>query len=89
MPRQVRRSVPRKFLRNSPGLALAAARITARPRILGRGCKANGSAAVRARISRFRRITGKHPDEFELPGVTLDLQAYLEDQRFIARMIGE
>jgi hypothetical protein len=46
-------------------------------------------ASIYRRISRFRRITGKHPDEFELPGVTLDLQAYLEDQRFIARMIGE
>jgi hypothetical protein len=46
-------------------------------------------ASIYRRISRFRRTTGKHPDEFELPGVTLDLRAYLEDQRFIARMIGD
>jgi len=46
-------------------------------------------ASIYRRIGRFRRVTGMHPDEFELPGVTLDLEAYLKDQRFIARMIGE
>jgi len=29
------------------------------------------------RIRRFRMATGKHPDEFHLPGVTIDVKAYL------------
>jgi hypothetical protein len=28
------------------------------------------------RIKRFRMVTGVHPDEFELPGVTIDVEAY-------------
>ena len=35
-------------------------------------------AAIYRRVSQFRKVVGVHPDEFELPGVTLDLQAYLD-----------
>ena len=28
------------------------------------------------RIKRFRLLTGFHPDEYELPGITVDLEAY-------------
>jgi hypothetical protein len=34
-------------------------------------------SSIYRRISLFRRITGQHPDEFELPGVTIDVAAYL------------
>lgn len=30
------------------------------------------------RISRFRKATGMHPDEYVFPGITLDLGAYQE-----------
>ena len=44
------------------------------------GLRRNGMsrATIYRRISTFRRLTGKHPDEFELPGVTIDLAAYNE-----------
>lgn len=29
-------------------------------------------------ISRFREVTGVHPDEFTLDGVTIDVEAYLK-----------
>ena len=32
------------------------------------------------RIRRFREVTGMHPDEFTMPGVTFDLAAYQEDK---------
>lgn len=28
------------------------------------------------RIKKFRQVTGQHPDEFEVPGVTIDVAAY-------------
>src|SRR5271154_2341599 len=28
------------------------------------------------KVSRFRQVFGKHPDEFEFPGVTIDPKAY-------------
>src|SRR3954466_6639452 len=34
-------------------------------------------ASIFRRIKTFRRITGQHPDEFQFPGVTLDLKTYL------------
>ena len=42
------------------------------------GLRRNGMsrATIYRRISTFRRLTGKHPDEFELPGVTIDVAAY-------------
>jgi hypothetical protein len=33
-------------------------------------------SAVYRRIAMFRRMTGKHPDEYTIPGVTLDVAAY-------------
>ena len=35
-------------------------------------------SAVYRRISMFRRMTGKHPDEFEIPGLTIDLETYFK-----------
>jgi hypothetical protein len=42
------------------------------------GLRRNGMsrATIYRRISTFRRLTGQHPDEFELPGVTIDVRAY-------------
>lgn len=28
------------------------------------------------RVKRFRQLTGFHPDEYELPGITVDLEVY-------------
>ena len=33
-------------------------------------------STIFARIKRFRILYGKHPDEYQLPGVTLDVRAY-------------
>ena len=42
------------------------------------GLRENGMSrsTIYRRIKIFRRLTGVHPDEFELPGVTFDLAAY-------------
>lgn len=42
------------------------------------GLRRNGMsrATIYRRISTFRHLTGQHPDEFELPGVTIDQRAY-------------
>lgn len=42
------------------------------------GLRRNGMsrATIYRRISMFRRLTGQHPDEFELPGVTIDVGTY-------------
>lgn len=45
-------------------------------------------ASIYRRISRFRKITGKHPDEWVMPGVAIDVKEYLEADRVIARIIG-
>jgi hypothetical protein len=37
-------------------------------------------ASVYRRISLFRKTMGVHPDEFQFPGVTLDLDAYLRGE---------
>lgn len=34
-------------------------------------------SGIYRRINNFRRIMKAHPDEFEFPGVTIDLQTYL------------
>jgi len=34
-------------------------------------------SAVYRRIALFRRLTGKHPDEYQIPGVSLDVEEYL------------
>lgn len=36
-------------------------------------------SSIYRRISLFRRIVGVHPDEYVMPGVTLDVEAYLGD----------
>ena len=33
-------------------------------------------SGIYRRVKRFRQITGQHPDEYELPGVSFDLAAY-------------
>lgn len=38
-------------------------------------------SAIYRRIKMFRSLTGLHPDEYELPGVSLDLTAYHERAR--------
>lgn len=45
-------------------------------------------ASIYRRVSRFRKITGQHPDEWQMPGVTVDVKAYLEADRVIAKIIG-
>lgn len=34
-------------------------------------------SAIYRRIGLFRKATGQHPDEYQLPGVTVDVPAYL------------
>ena len=34
-------------------------------------------SAIYRRIALFRKIMGIHPDEYEMPGVTIDVDAYL------------
>jgi hypothetical protein len=34
-------------------------------------------ASIYRKVAMFRKVTGIHPDEFELPGVELDVAAYL------------
>ncbi len=29
------------------------------------------------KVARFRKVTGQHPDEFEMPGIAIDPEAYL------------
>jgi hypothetical protein len=35
-----------------------------------------GRTTIFRKIKRFRQLTGKHPDEFELVGVSLDVDSY-------------
>jgi hypothetical protein len=39
-------------------------------------------SAVYRRMTMFRRVTGKHPDEFEMPGVALSVEAYIAGQPY-------
>jgi len=41
-------------------------------------------SAVYRRVSAFRRATGQHPDEFKLPGVSINVARYLEGTPKIA-----
>ena len=34
-------------------------------------------SAIYRRIKLFRRLFGAHPDDFDMPGVTIDVEAYL------------
>lgn len=47
-----------------------------RPRPGGLGMS---RSAVYRRVSMFRRMTGKHPDEYSVPGITVDVEAYWAD----------
>lgn len=33
-------------------------------------------SGIYRRVKRFRQVTGYHPDEFEMPGVTIDVAKY-------------
>ena len=35
-------------------------------------------ATIFRKVSRFRRVFGKHPDEFQFPGVSIDVGEYLK-----------
>ncbi len=43
------------------------------------GGLAMSRSSVFRRIQIFRMATGKHPDEFSIPGITIDIDAYLKD----------
>jgi hypothetical protein len=45
-------------------------------------------ASIYRRIKAFRKYTGQHPDEFEMPGVKLDVSAYLEAGSVASKIIG-
>src|SRR5437870_457254 len=45
-------------------------------------------SAIYRRISAFRRYTGQHPDEFEMPGVTLNVPAHQADGSTARKIIG-
>ena len=38
-------------------------------------------SSIYRKAALFRRLFGAHPDEFEFPGVAIDLEAYWADQR--------
>ena len=47
------------------------------------GCQRLGMSrsAIYRRIKMFRGLTGLHPDEYQMPGVTIDVPAYLAAAR--------
>jgi hypothetical protein len=45
-------------------------------------------SSIYRRIKAFRKYTGKHPDEFEMPGVQLDVGAHQRAGSVAARIIG-
>ena len=38
-------------------------------------------SAIYRRIKLFRSLTGFHPDEYEMPGVTIDVATYLATEK--------
>jgi len=38
-------------------------------------------STVWRKVKQFRTVTGQHPDEYRMPGVTIDPVAYWEDAR--------
>jgi hypothetical protein len=38
-------------------------------------------SSIYRRIGMFRRVFGTHPDDYEFPGVSIDLDAYLRTSR--------
>ena len=45
-------------------------------------------ATIYRKINAFRKITGQHPDEFQMPGVTFDLEEYHGEGSVAWRMRG-
>ena len=45
-------------------------------------------ASIYRRVSAFRRYTGYHPDEYEMPGVKLDLGEYQRAGGVAAKIVG-
>jgi hypothetical protein len=45
-------------------------------------------SAIYRRVSAFRRMFGAHPDEFTLPGVSLDVETYLAGRAAVAQGSG-
>jgi hypothetical protein len=45
-------------------------------------------SSIYRRVSAFRRFTGQHPDEFEMPGVSLDVKAHQAAGSTARRIIG-
>jgi hypothetical protein len=45
-------------------------------------------ASIYRRVSAFRKYTGQHPDEYEMPGVKLDVKTYHEAGGVAAKIIG-
>ena len=47
------------------------------------GCQRMGMSrsAIYRRIKLFRSLTGFHPDEYEMPGVTIDVATYLATEK--------
>jgi hypothetical protein len=46
-------------------------------------------SAIYRRVKRFRVMTGQHPDEFDLPGVDIDVRAYLAGDKKIEIVVPE
>lgn len=42
-------------------------------------------SAIYRRIGLFRKVTGVHPDEYEMTGVSIDLDAYLAEKAQFSR----
>ena len=38
-------------------------------------------SAIYRRVKMFRSVFGEHPDSYQLPGVSIDVKAYLEESR--------
>ncbi len=45
-------------------------------------------SSIYRRVKAFRKYTGQHPDEFAMPGVKLDIKAYLHAGSVAARIVG-
>ncbi|MGA2531395.1 MAG: hypothetical protein ABSG36_19875 [Acidimicrobiales bacterium] len=46
-------------------------------------------STIYKKISRFRQAFGMHPDEFELPGITIDYEAYWEGHEAFFELLEE
>ena len=46
-------------------------------------------SGIYRRVKRFRQITGQHPDEFQMPGVTFDLEEYQKSKGLPGSVVPE